>query len=972
MTQLGPVICPVLIGRDDVLQLADRRFADLAGGHGDMLLLTGEPGIGKTRLLGAIERRAVIKGVRTSIGTLAPQDAEVPAGLLLDLARSMRSDVATAGVGQALLDRFADPDVDLPTEPGRRRRLLVMDAVDLLTEIDEPLLIGLEDLQWADDLSLEIVAGMARRVRDVPLFLVATYRVDALRPTSGLSAWRARLLVQRQAEEVRLGPLTRDETSTMLRLLLGDGRETSDIVDAVHQRADGIPLYVEELASVLVTLPSGGADEVRTARVPDTVEATILERLVHRSPAARELASAGAVIGRRFSLDLVARMMERRSDELASPLAELVDHAFLEPVRPDGTFDFRHQLLRDTIYAQTPEPDRRRLHGLAGTFGPTLEGSSDIHASAHFELAGMDEEAFTTALAGARAAVRISAHREALELYRRAARHLPPGLGAAERGRILEELAGEEAARDETDEAAANLERARDAYRAAGDDVAAAAVLARLAGVRHLIGDGLVAVRPLLDEGLALLGTAHDDAADRVRGRLESELAAAYGRAVVVEDSERHARLAIELARRTGDVATELNALDTLALVIPFVGRTEEATAAATEALERGREARLDDEMARACRVLGSTLSEVFETEAGDRWLRDGIEIAERAELWNHRCYMLAHRGLTLWATGSWDEADRLAEEALRERRGGVTTRITGLYVRGYVAFSRGRYDDAQVLLEEALALGDRAGDLIRTALPLWGLAETAVVAGRTGDAMAFAERARAASTAVGDVFLFAPFLVTGTRALIAKRDVRGAERWLADAAAPAREAGYPTLQPALDHADGLLAAARGSTSSARTLLSRAVNGWDQRRRVWEATWARLDLASALLRTRRAAEATEVLTDARTTADALGSRPLVARAVELLRVARSRRGFGEPWAPLTAREFAVARLVADGWTNGEIAVELEVSPRTIGAHIEHILAKLGVNRRSEIAAWTSRIAGAADGAEAAAPDARHR
>jgi DNA-binding CsgD family transcriptional regulator len=98
-----------------------------------------------------------------------------------------------------------------------------------------------------------------------------------------------------------------------------------------------------------------------------------------------------------------------------------------------------------------------------------------------------------------------------------------------------------------------------------------------------------------------------------------------------------------------------------------------------------------------------------------------------------------------------------------------------------------------------------------------------------------------------------------------------------------------------------------------------------------------------------------VLADARMTADALGSRPLTARAVELLRTARSRRGFGDPWAPLTAREFAVARLVADGLTNGEIATELDVSPRTVSAHVEHILAKLGVNRRSEIAAWAARI-----------------
>jgi len=960
MSGLGPVVCPILVGRDEALRLVSRRLAEVEHGRGQLILISGDAGIGKTRLLGSIERRAATSGFRTAIATLAPQDTDVPAALLLDLARRMRSHPDMSAIGRSLLAQFADPNVDVPLEPGRRRRLLVMDTVDLLTEAEAPLLIGLEDLQWADDLSLEIVATLARRVVDVPIVVVATYRADELRQPGDLAAWRARLLVHRQAEEIQLGPLDRSATRTMLHLLLGEARVSDELVDAVHERADGIPLHVEELTAVLVALPAGGADEIRAASVPDTVEATILERFLRRSPDARELASTGAVIGRRFPLDLAARMMDRPSDRLEVPLQELVDQAFLEPAGPDETFDFRHQLLRDAIYARIPGPERRRLHGLAGRLGTSVEGASAVDASAHFELAGLDQEAFTTALEGARAARHISAHREALGLYRRAVRHLPADLGPADRGRILEELAIEESARDETAEAAANLELARDAFREAGDDVAAAAVIARLAGVRHLVGDGLASVRPLLGEGLEVLGAETGRPADRVRARLEAELAAAFARAVMTGDGEGHARRAIELARRTGDLATELSGLGTLATVLPFAGRRDEAVAAATEVLARGGAAREEDEMARACRVLGATLTEVFEAEPGDVWLRDGLEIAERAELWNHRCYMLAHRGLALWALGSWDDAERVADEALRERRGGVTTRITGLYVLGYVAFSRGQYDRATELLAESLELGDRAGDLIRTAVPAWGLAETAYLAGRHADAIALTERSRADSSAVGDVFLFAPFLLTGLRARLAQRDVQGAERWLLEASMPLREAGYAALAPVLDHADGLLALARGSTGRARSRLTEAVRGWDRQRRVWESTWARLDLAATLLRARRVGEATEVLTDARIVADALGSRPLMARAVELLRTARSRRGFGEPWAPLTAREFAVARLVADGQTNGEIATQLDVSPRTVSAHVEHIMAKLGVNRRSEIAAWAARISVDAD------------
>jgi DNA-binding CsgD family transcriptional regulator len=133
------------------------------------------------------------------------------------------------------------------------------------------------------------------------------------------------------------------------------------------------------------------------------------------------------------------------------------------------------------------------------------------------------------------------------------------------------------------------------------------------------------------------------------------------------------------------------------------------------------------------------------------------------------------------------------------------------------------------------------------------------------------------------------------------------------------------------------------------------VNGWDARGRIWEATWARLDLAAALVRANRHGEAVPMLEAALATARRLNSLPILRRAEELDRSARSRAGEQEPWHPLSAREFEVARLVAQGMTNAEIAGELFLSPKTVSAHIEHMLDKLGVARRAEIAAWTSTV-----------------
>ena len=133
------------------------------------------------------------------------------------------------------------------------------------------------------------------------------------------------------------------------------------------------------------------------------------------------------------------------------------------------------------------------------------------------------------------------------------------------------------------------------------------------------------------------------------------------------------------------------------------------------------------------------------------------------------------------------------------------------------------------------------------------------------------------------------------------------------------------------------------------------MRGWDTCSRVWEGTWVRLDLAACLLRTNRPAEAISILEEVRSIADRLGSRPLAARASDLLREARARHPSDEPWHPLTAREFEVARLIAAGQTNAEIAASLFIAPKTASSHVEHILAKLGASRRSEIAVWASAI-----------------
>ena len=959
MSTRGHALSPLLVGRDDVVELAERRITEVAAGHGQLVLISGEAGIGKSRLIGAIGTLAAGAGFRLARAELQPADRDLPAASFLELARILHRVPAFGDLGPrlgALLDAARAGE---GTEP---RRLLSDVSSLVVSAAAEPSVLVFEDLQWADDLSLELLGDIARLTRGLPLLLIGAYRSDEVGRGSRLREWRSRLITQRIAEDVRLDRLSREQTALMTTLILGTGLPAPrDVVAAVYARTDGVPLHVEELLAALGPAAIAGGRRVLEAAVPETIEDATLVRVARLTAAAQEVARAGAVIGRRFVPSVLGGVMQVPVDELDSPLQELIDHDVLDGPGPSGVYDFRHQLLRDALYGSVPVGARRAYHARAAELGTALEGQSEIHASLHFERAGMAREAFDTALAGAQGAARLSSHREAAVLYGRALRNMPPNLDPVAAAAVHAAHGRELAAIDENQEAATALGEARRLYLEAGDRLAAVSVLAPLVAVRHLRGDGLRVIEPMLLAGLHEIETVEASASrETAKGRLLVALAIAYAHALRIEDAEATATEAIRLSREIGDEPTEISGLMTLANILPFGGRIREGVEIGQEALAHARRANLDDHAARTCRWVGAGSSEVFEFEAAEHWLRLGIDISERAELWNHVNYMTAHLGFVLWSTGRWDEAMELARRAEADGRGGITTQIAAGYVQGYVLLCRGRVAEARAKLRESLGQAEQLGEVLRMAFPIWGLAEAAVVSGDLAAAIDFTERAWSASAPVRDAAMLTPAIVTGTRARLAIGDPVAAADWLERARGAVAARGIPAGQVALEHATGLWLLSTGSLSRARASLAAARSSWDARNRVWEAAWARLDLAGCLQRMGRWAEAAILLGEARSFGDGLGSAPVVTRAAELGRHARGRAAESEPWRPLTVREFEVAKLVAAGMTNAELASELAISPKTASAHVEHILAKLGAVRRAEIGAWVTSVRGSAN------------
>jgi DNA-binding CsgD family transcriptional regulator/tetratricopeptide (TPR) repeat protein len=951
---MSRVLCPVLVGRDDLLELADRRIVEVAHGRGQALLVNGPAGLGKTRLIRAITRKAVAAGLRVGDGSVSPQDHQVPLASIRDLANGLRGNKAFGTLSADLLAIDGGHDSDgLGT-----RRLIVRETADrILDAVDRPTLFVFEDLHWTDEVSLEVIGEVARHVGERPLLLIGGYRADEFPARSLHREWRARLLNQRYAEEIRLRPLTLDETAIATTLILGGELPApSDVVQAVHERTNGIPLHIEELLAALDDDARADGRRIREADVPDTIGDAVLSRMNRLSDEARTLARAGAVVGRCFSPDVIAGMVDRPLAELEPTLDELVDAAILHPFAfvDKGYYDFRHQLLRDAVYSSVPPSQLRRFHAQAAEFGMSLEGANVIHASRHYERAGLGPQAFRAALAGARESRRVGARSEQFELFRRAIDNLPPDLSELEKAEVYYEysdVAGDIERHDESRRAA---KLAQEAFLAAGRPDKAAELRLTL---WSSTGKGAAPT----DEQLVELTAILDDVSTlpKTDDTAQVERITAILRAATLADASRYEEALTDVGR-VRDLATQAGDLEILLEVDlieerinVLIGRSPSTMPAGFKAARAARDAGFESTGVTGYRNLAIVAARVLDYETAKRALAEGLLYADAIEASHCRQQMAITRAHLAWAEGRWDEADSMARQELVER-GCRLGALGAMESIGIVAATRGDVDVARRWLDEALEGGRMTGDVQRILPALWGLAELELHAGDPAASLARCEEALELATAKQEGAAFVPFIVTGTRAALAARRPELAERWLKRARD--RVAAFARIgRPALNHGAGLVQLATGSVGQARDALAEAVTGWTELGRGWEVTWARLDLAGCLLRMNRRAEAAGLLELALAWAATVGSRPLLDRVGELERASRGRGGLEEPWRPLTAREFEVARLIADGLTNAEIGGELDIAPKTASAHVEHILAKLGVTRRAEIAAWTATI-----------------
>jgi DNA-binding CsgD family transcriptional regulator/tetratricopeptide (TPR) repeat protein len=984
---------PVLVGREEQLATLETALGSSGKDGPSVVLIGGEAGVGKSRLVREFATRAQATGARVLTGGCVELGTDgVPFAPFIAMLRELVRDLGADGLAgllpggvtrdfARLLPEFgpADGDAGHADEILARARLFeqMLALAERLAD-GGPVALIIDDAHWADRSTRDLLAFLVSRQQILDgVLIIVTYRSDELHRTHPLRPLLAELGRLGWVERMDLPRLDRLQADELVGRILGREPEPA-LADAVYQRAAGNPLFVEEL------LCDRGA--CMPAMLPAMLPASLRDLLliaVQRLPElTQEVLRAASVGGERTGHALLASVTGLDDDALSRALRPAVEANVLI-AGADG-YAFRHDLIREATLDDVLPGDHTRLHtrfaeALEADPGLVAPGRASIEQAFHWYAAHDTVRALVSSWRAAADAGRALAHAEQLNLL----------------GRVLELW---DTVPDAGQRVGAShlsvLERAVAAAKMAGErERAAAFATAALAEVDPAAEPARAA---LLLESRSVLKTRDYHADLRAALDLVPAGVADTARAQVLvslvkrvwESAGPDAAAAIDealmLARRAGDAATEASALVELGLLQSRNG--DDAAAVRTLALAQS----LAEQVGAYEHLLPAVINEshvlegMGEHERAADLARRGIARAEDygvARTWG--TFLGINVSEPLVSLGRWDEAIELLGHALAlaPPYGHYRAALRQLMAR--VAIGRGDLTGAEEAVAAARAALD-AGPFGRVGQYLIPQArietELRLAQGRPGDALAIAAAAVTRLNLAHEPRYAWPLLVVAARAAAAavasgRGDAPLAAR-AADLLAGARSlaAGLPAQGP-VQQANRLTFLAEAKRAEAASQAGAAAGAqlrpaFDDAAAAWERLGQPYPRADALRRGAEAAlaagdrpGAAERLCRAGELADCLGAPPLAAEVAALARKARIRPAGGGPGPGpvratplgLTSREFEVLRLVADGRSNPEIAARLFISAKTASVHVSNILAKVGVGSRGEAAAAAHRL-----------------
>lgn len=488
------VVCPDLIGRDAPLATVLNTLERARSAHGSTLLVSGEAGIGKSRMVRAAIEQARAWGFVTLEGASFETDRALPYAPLLDLVRELAATTSTALAAHYFAPAAAEllalfPELhsvfpttvptprDDPDEARRRLHYAVGEALVALAHT-QPVLLVVEDVHWSDDATLDLLRQLSRRITPCAIVITLVFRSDEIGPS--LARLLSDLDRSRAAADVPLRLLTVAECAAMVRAIFGE-HDAFDhtFVSRLHEVTEGNPFFIEEMLKVLVMAGDlQYTDNVWYARpfdqipVPRSATEAVGRRLAGLSVHAREIASVAAVAGRRFDFGLLQRITQHDDRTLLAAMKELVNAQLVVEESADR-FAFRHALSRESLRNRLLARERMVLHrAIAVALElPRGERTDDVDNALAYHTfeAGDWALAVRYASRAASRAVALGAPREALVQFNRAiaatehtGEPIAPALFLA-RGRAHETLGAFPQAEDDFESALGAARRSRDA-----------------------------------------------------------------------------------------------------------------------------------------------------------------------------------------------------------------------------------------------------------------------------------------------------------------------------------------------------------------------------------------------------------------------------------------------------------------------------------------------------------------------------
>lgn len=950
---LAPTI--PLIGRAaelETLRAAWRRATASEPGEAAAVVVAGDAGIGKTRLVSELAREVREEGGRVLVGHCLGLGQAAPPYLpvleILTQAREVSASAAEVAAELGEADLAGDQVRFFDGVQGVLRRAAA----------DAPVLVVVEDLHWSDPSTRDLLLFLLSRLGTGRLLLLLTYRTDDLNRAHPLRPWLASVARMPGVERLEVEPFRRSDAMAFVRALLGDGDTDEELVRDVAARSEGNAFFAEELTSAV--------DNGR-AELSDVLASVLLDRIERLSPQAQRVVRAAAIVGQR---DLWASSLERlaASDVVGldaatveSALRELVQSHVLV-VTDDGGFAFRHALLREAVLGDLLPGEASRLHA---AYVPVLKEEQPqgwlAAMSFHALRAGQPATALRAHLDAAAEASAAAAHGDALDHLENALQ-LWSGVPDPEVVAGADELAVTLRACDEAI-ASGRTDRALSYARACvamADDVGSveqrAGARRRLAKLSYSNGDWREAER-LIAQAWSLL---EDQPATPERAWVLSTMS--FGDAT--QDRRKLAEQAIAEARAVGAPGPEADALISLAFLLQHDGDVDGAMARLEEARDKAAASGADDTELRAYFNMamlrydhGDLAAAHAHALAGNRvaerhgrswagygrelrWLLDIIEVGlgrftdvvERttaalgAAPHTSRSDLYAARALASCWLGDWQRVDEdvaaiapLETVAQQIIPGGVVAPIAGHAIAASWLW-RGQYEDVDRALTQAMEDPPYPDDLAQI---------------RVG-AMLLAARAELARRSGSD-----PEVLAGIAAML-------------DRVEEVYRIGVPRGKEAGPEAKLWLARARAEAARAtrddpdlwRAVVDAA--GFGERPHQAVARWR---LGEALLVQGDESGADELLR-AHKEAREMSIAPLQAAVEATARRFRVRVAGVVPSGGdvLTPRERSVLELVARGMTNRAVGAELFISEKTVSVHLTRVMAKLGATSRTEAVA----------------------